>query len=98
MLNGVMRATLDRSRRDAVWYLRVDARERTLAVARRVMGTLLPDHRRYERPSSSPRRTQTALYGDYRVKPGDVDLVYVPRSRRKPALLRGFRAARAAQG
>ncbi|MCY4393085.1 MAG: DNA methyltransferase [Chloroflexi bacterium] len=98
MLNSVMQSARDRARSDAIWYLRVDARERTLAVARRIMGALLPAHRRYERPSSPPRRTQTALYGDHRVKPGDVDLVYVPRNRRKPALLRSFSLARVARG
>ena len=91
MLDGVVRAARDRARSDAVWYLRVDARERTLAVVRRVTAALLPAHRRYERPSPSPRRTQTALYGDHSVKPGDIDLVYVPHTSRKPAFLKSFR-------
>ena len=98
MLHSVMRSARDRARSDAIWCLRVDARERTLAVARRVMDALLTAHRRYERPSSPSRRTQTALYGDHRVKPGDVDLVYVPRKRRRPALLHGFSLARVARG
>ena len=93
MLASVLQATRDRARSDAVWYLRVDARERTLAVARRVTAALLPAHRRYERASPSPRRTQTALYGDHGVKPGDIDLVYVPRTSRKPAFLKSFRLA-----
>ena len=91
MLDGVMRSAHDRTRSDAIWYLRVDARLRTLSVVRRVMRELLPTHRRYDCPSSPSRPTQTALYGDHRVKPGDIDLVYVPRSRRKPVLIRNFK-------
>ena len=96
MLVGVLRAARSRSCKDAVWCLRVDARERTCAVVRRIMAGLLPDHRRYERTSPSPHRTQTALYGDHRTKPGDIDLVYLPPARRKPAFLRGFRVVRGA--
>ena len=58
------------------------------------MTRLLPDYRTYERPSPSPRRTQTRLYGDDRKKPGDVDLVYLHRSRREPTFLRSFRLVR----
>ena len=93
MLTRVLRATRDRALLDAVWRLRVDARERTFAVVRRVMADLLPDHRCYERPSPSPGRTQTALYGNPYTKPGDIDLAYIPSDRRKPAALRGFRLA-----
>ena len=93
MLDGVVRATRDRACSRAVWYLRVDARERTLAIVRRVTAALLPTHRRYERLSPSPNRTQTALYGDHSVKPGDIDLVYIPHTSRRPAFLKSFRFA-----
>ena len=96
MLTGVLRAARSRSRQDAVWCLRVDARERTLAVVGRVMASLLPRHRCYERASPSPERTQTALYGNHSTKPGDIDLVYLSPARRKPPLPTGFRLARAA--
>ena len=78
MLLSVFAETRSRARPTAVWCLRVDARERTLAVVRRILDGLLPQHRRYERVSPSPKRTQTALYGDHRTKPGDIDLVYLP--------------------
>ncbi len=96
MLVGVLRVARARSRQDAVWCLRVDARERTLDVVRRVMTGLLPDCRPYERHSPSPRRTQTTLYGDNRRKPGDVDLVYLPPYHRRPTFLKSFRLVRAA--
>ena len=98
MLDGVVRSACDRARSDAVWYLRVDARERTLAEVRRVTAALLPAHRRYERASPFPRRTQTALYGDHSVKPGEVDLVYIPRTSRKPVFLKSFRPRRRLTG
>ena len=94
MLFDVMKAARARSRPDAVWCLRVDARERTLSVAGRVMAALLPGHRRYQRASRSAGQTQTALYGDHRTKPGDVDLVYFPPRRRKPSFLKDFTVKR----
>lgn len=81
MLAGVLRATRSRARRTAIWCLRVDARERTLNVVRRVVADLLPGHQCYERPSPAPGRTQTTLYGDHSTKPGDIDLIYLPSSR-----------------
>ena len=91
MLAGVLRATRSRARRTAVWCLRVDARERTLDVVRRVMSDLLPRHQRCEQPSPAPGRTQTALYGDHSTKPGDIDLIYLPSSR-SPVDLNGLLA------
>ena len=90
MLTGVLRTTRDLSRQDAVWCMRVDARERTLAVVRRVVDRLLPRHQALERKSLPSRRTQTALYGDRRTKPGDLDLVYLPATSTRPAFLDGF--------
>lgn len=91
MLDSVLRAARERALPEAVWYLRVDARERTRTVVDRVVAALLPEHRRYELRSPSPGWTQTSLYGDHSSKPGDVDLVYVPSGRRKPRFLRSFR-------
>ncbi len=96
MLNGVLQATRERAREHAVWFLRVDARERTLGAVRRVMAGLLPGHRRYEQASPWPGRTQTALYGDSRRKPGEIDLVYLPPGRRKPGPIAAFQLARSA--
>ena len=92
MLHGVLNETRSRAQPDAVWCLRVDARERTLSVVRRVVDDLLPGHRRFERPSPSPKQTQTALYGDHQTKPGDIDLVYFP-SAKLPERLNGQSAS-----
>lgn len=96
MLGGALRAARDRAREDAVWYLRVDARERTLGVVRRVMADLLTGHRCYEEASPWPGKTQTALYGDRRRKPGEINLVYLPAGSRKPRFMTGFQPAAAA--
>lgn len=93
MLVGVLKAACDRSRDDTVWWLRVDARPRTLTVARRVMEDLLPGHLPHERPSLPARHTQTSLYGDYGTKPGDIDLVYLPPEFDRPDILRRFQLA-----
>ena len=90
MLTGVMKATHERSSENTIWWLRVDARQRTLSVARRVMDALLPGHLHYQRYSPSPKRTQTSLYGDHTRKPGDIDLVYLPPALFDPGTLRSF--------
>lgn len=94
MLSRVLRVTRKRAREHAVWFLRVDARERTLGAVRRVMADLLPGHRRYEQALPWPGRTQTALYGDSRQKPGDIDLAYLPTGYRKPRFMAGFQLMR----
>ena len=91
MLDGALRAARGRAKEKAVWFLRVDARERTLGAVRRVMEELLPGHRRYEQASPWPGRTQTALYGDPGRKPGEIDLVYLPPGFRRPKCIAGFR-------
>ena len=79
-LSSCFRATLKRTAPNAVWCVRADARERTRQVVVRVLTRLLPDHSLHEFPAPFRSATQTALYGDKSQKPGEVDLVYVPRS------------------
>lgn len=78
MLSRVLGSALDLAHEETVWWLRVDARQRTLSVVRRVMDDFLPDHGRYQRMSPPPGRTQTSLYGNPASRPGDIDLVYLP--------------------
>ncbi len=79
-LSACFEATLKRARSDAVWCVRVDARQRTRDVVSRVLCRLLPHHRRHESPAPYGAATQTALYGDKSQKPGEVDLYYLPRT------------------
>lgn len=73
-------ATLKRTAADAVWCVRTDARKRTHDVVVRVLTKLLPDHELRECPAPYKKATQTALYGDKKQKPGEVDLHYTPRT------------------
>ncbi len=76
MLKAVFGATLSRSRHDATWYVRSDARPKTLDAIRSVLAVLLPEHELQEKSAPYLEKTQTALYGDREPKPGEVDLIY----------------------
>ena len=77
MLREVFVVTRRRTQRDARWYIRSDARQKTKDAIMSVLSELLPEHRLEERPAPYRRKTQTALYGDSHQKPGEVDLIYV---------------------
>ena len=79
MLRKVMAATRGQTKDSATWYIRIDARERTKTILMEVMEDLLPEHSRTEKPAPYKGKTQTALYGDSRPKPGEIDLIYQPR-------------------
>lgn len=76
MLRGVFNATLSRSQHDATWYVRSDARPKTLDAIKSVLRELLPNHHLNEKKAPYLHETQTALYGDHEPKPGEVDLIY----------------------
>ena len=78
MLKGVFMATIGRVRRDAIWYVRSDARPKTKDAIGDVLAKLLPTHRLQVKDAPYPGRTQTALYGDHALKPGEIDLIYTP--------------------
>ena len=80
MLWQVMSATRDQSKPSAIWYIRIDARERTKTILMQTMKDLLPNHSCIEKPAPYPGKTQTALYCDPRPKPGEVDLIFRPSS------------------
>ena len=70
--------TLKRTADNAAWCVRADARQRTREVIIRVLSRLLPHHQLEEHEAPYRTATQTALYGDKRKKPGEVDLYYIP--------------------
>ena len=76
MLREVFEATSRRTQRNATWYIRSDARHKTKDAITSVLSELLPEHILEERPAPYQRKTQTALYGDTRPKPGEIDLIY----------------------
>ncbi len=76
MLRKVFEATKARALDDATWYIRSDARAKTRDAITSVLKELLPDHRLKEKQAPYRSKTQTALYGDHRPKPGEIDLIY----------------------
>ena len=79
MLKEVFVATLVRLHHDATWYVRSDARPKTKDAIGGILARLLPGHKLQIKNAPYPGKTQTALYGDHNLKPGDVDFIYTPR-------------------
>ena len=78
MLQKVVLATRSQAKPTAIWYIRIDAREQTKTILMEIMKDLLPNHSYVEQSAPYSRKTQTALYGDSRPKPGEVDVVFTP--------------------
>ena len=78
MLERVFSATRREVEPDAVWYVRSDARPKTKDTIKSVLSELLPQHRLEAKDAPYTGKTQTALYGDARPKPGEIDLIFVP--------------------
>ena len=89
-LSDCFRSTLGRSSAQTVWYIRSDARQQTRQIITRALDDLLPNHQRYENPAPYQSATQTALYGDRVAKPGEIDLLYMPKGKRRRGFTRGF--------
>jgi len=60
---------------DAVVYIRTDAREFTLETTCEVLQETFPKKRMYIVGRPFMKATQTALYGDKAIKPGEIDIV-----------------------
>lgn len=86
MLHESLLSTQGLAHPEATWYIRSDSRPKTRDIIIKIMAELLPKHRAYCLPAPYKKSTQTALYGDPNPKPGETDLLYVPRRRRR----RGF--------
>lgn len=79
LLGGVFGGASRRMRRDAVVVVRTDAREFTLGATIDALEAAFPTKRMDQVQHPVCGRTQTALYGDSSKKPGEVQLVMVPR-------------------
>lgn len=75
LLQSVFRKAAQLMRPDAVIYVRTDAREFTRQVTEEALREAFPDKRLVVRESPYGQATQTALFGDHALKPGDVDLI-----------------------
>ena len=63
---------------DAVVYVRTDARPATLDVTLAVLARVFPGKRLDTVAAPYSRATQTSLFGDHAVKPGEIDIVLSP--------------------
>lgn len=90
MLSACFHSTLESCSPHTVWYVRSDARQQTRQIITGALDDLLPNHRRYENPAPYESATQTALYGDCATKPGEIDLLYLPKRKRRRGFTKGF--------
>ena len=79
MLHRVFSSTAQRAHDDAAWLVRCDARERTFNVVHPVVAEVAAGRTVHVSPAPFKRPTQTSLYGDQSAKPGEMDLLVLPR-------------------
>lgn len=84
MVARVFQSCKSRMRDDAVIVVRTDRRRFTLETTAYAMSDTWPDHRLYGKAFLVKNSTQTQLFGDISEKPGEVDLLALPRRRRPP--------------
>lgn len=75
LIENVFQTAAIAMRSDAVIYVRTDAREFTLETTVAALTRVFPRHRINHTLRPMEGRSQTALFGDYSEKPGEVDLV-----------------------
>ena len=75
LLSNIFGSVAEMMAPGAVAYVRTDARMKTLNITRRVLTDAFAGWTFTEIPSPYKTSTQTALYGDKRPKPGEVDII-----------------------
>lgn len=88
MLHRVFSATARLADDDTAWLVRSDARERTFDVVYPLVAEVGGGRAVHVRPAPFRRPTQTSLFGDKAAKPGEMDLLVLPRDAAAP---RGWR-------
>jgi len=78
LLTGVLGSAARRMSNEAIVVIRTDAREFTLTATVEALRTTFPTKKMCKKEQPLKKQTQTALYGDFSKKPGEVDLVMVP--------------------
>jgi hypothetical protein len=77
IIHGIFYKAARALRPDASICVRTDTREFTLQTTLEILLRLFPRHAFFLR-QERPKRTQTALYGDKRLKPGETDILALP--------------------
>ena len=81
MKNDVFAKTKDLLADEACLVVRVDNRRFTLSTTIDTLYGLWPSHRLFGRASRSNKPTQTSLFGDKTIKPGDIDIIMLSKGR-----------------
>ena len=84
MIEGVFAEAKGILEDDACLVVRTDRRRFTLEATAYALHDLWPTHKLLGRVSATDRPTQTALFGDKTSKPGEVDILVLPKDRRTP--------------
>ncbi len=61
--------------KDAIIYVRTDARKFTLDTTKDILSRVFPNKSMKITAQPFSKETQTALYGDKTIKPGEVDII-----------------------
>lgn len=84
MINGVFAKAKGLMADDACLVVRTDHRQFTLETTAYALNDLWPAHQLFGKVSTADKLTQTALFGDKTVKPGEVDILVLPKCHRIP--------------
>ncbi|NJL54263.1 site-specific DNA-methyltransferase [bacterium] len=79
LLASVFSASTSLLKEQACIYVRTDARKFTYETTLKILRDVFPNKSIQERRSPVSKYTQTALFGDKTLKPGEVDLILSPR-------------------
>jgi len=78
LLLDVFKSAAQRLSKDAIVYVRTDARAFTAAATEQALRSAWPRRKIVIKRNKPKRSTQTVLFGDSTTKPGDIDLIAVP--------------------
>lgn len=84
LIDGVFDDLAKRCRDDAAIVVRTDARQFTLETTAYAIDRVWPKHRLFGRRSRAAKPTQTSLFGDKTIKPGEIDLMALPPTKEPP--------------
>lgn len=84
LLDQVFAALATCCQEEAVIAVRTDARLFTLEATAYALDREWPRHRMFGRRSRAAKPTQTALFGDKSSKPGEIDLIALPKTQKPP--------------
>ncbi|MCY4005772.1 MAG: DNA methyltransferase [Rhodobacteraceae bacterium] len=84
MINSVFTEARNLMTDNACLVVRIDRRAFTLMTTVNTLHALWPSHQLLGQASTADKPTQTELFGDKTVKPGDVDILVLPKGRPIP--------------